>query len=43
MLLLSDGTVRCQYDGGTGWYRVTPDSHGNYLHGTWFVSASFRH
>jgi fibronectin type 3 domain-containing protein len=38
-LLLSDGTVICA-DGGTDWYRLTPDSHGSYLNGTWSQIAS---
>jgi autotransporter-associated beta strand protein len=40
MLMLSDGTVMCQNGGGTGWYRLTPDIHGNYLNGTWSTMAS---
>ncbi len=39
MLLLSDGTVMCQ-GGGTSWYRLTPDSHGSYVSGTWTTLAS---
>src|SRR3954451_22432879 len=35
-LLLSDGTVICG-DGGSGWYRLTPDIHGSYVNGTWTV------
>jgi hypothetical protein len=41
MLLLSDGTVICKtstggYDGnGTVWDRLTPDSQGSYVNGTW--------
>lgn len=38
-LLMSDGTVMCG-DGGSGWYRLTPDSHGSYVNGTWSVLAS---
>ncbi len=38
-LLLSDGTVMCG-DGGSGWYRLTPDIHGSYVNGTWSVLAS---
>jgi hypothetical protein len=34
MLLLSDGTVMAA-DGGNGWYRLTPDSSGSYVNGTW--------
>jgi hypothetical protein len=35
MLLLSDGTVMAQNGGGTTWYRLTPDSSGNYANGAW--------
>ena len=35
MLLLSDGTVMAQYFGGTKWYKLTPDSHGSYINGSW--------
>src|SRR6267378_1501331 len=38
-LLLSDGTVMCG-DGGSGWYRLTPDIHGSYVNGTWSVIAA---
>ena len=38
-LLLGDGTVMCG-DGGTGWYRLTPDLHGSYINGTWSSMAS---
>jgi len=38
-LLLSDGTVICG-DGGSGWYRLTPDIHGSYVSGTWSVLAA---
>lgn len=41
MLLLPDGTVMAA--GGpnlTGWYRLTPDSHGSYVNGTWTQLAS---
>jgi fibronectin type 3 domain-containing protein len=31
---MSDGTVLCG-DGGSGWYRLTPDNHGSYVNGTW--------
>ena len=43
MLLLSDGTVLVENDptgnGGTNWFRLTPDSHGSYVNGTWKVGA----
>ena len=35
MLLLPDGTVMAQSNGGTAWYRLTPDSSGHYVNGTW--------
>lgn len=39
MLLLSDGTVMVENDptgdGGTNWFRLTPDIHGSYANGTW--------
>lgn len=39
MLLLTDGTVICKDDAGsgegTGWNRLTPDTAGNYANGTW--------
>jgi fibronectin type 3 domain-containing protein len=41
-LLLSDGTVICG-DGGSGWYRLTPDIHGSYVNGTWSPIASTRY
>jgi hypothetical protein len=44
MLLMSDGTVMAaKNDGGTignGWFRLTPDSHGSYVSGTWTTLAS---
>src|SRR5258707_11011676 len=41
MLLLSDGTVLAQ-QGGTAkqWYKLTPDSSGDYVNGTWSNLAS---
>lgn len=43
MLLLSDGTVMVENDptgsGGTNWFRLTPDSHGSYVNGTWSLRA----
>lgn len=35
MLLLPDGTVLAQNGGGTTWYKLTPDSTGSYINGTW--------
>ncbi len=49
LLLLPDGTVMgaCgeQDDGsiGTNWYRLTPDSHGSYVNGTWSQLASMNY
>ncbi len=41
MLLLSDGTVMAaDSDTNSGWYRLTPDIHGNYVNGTWSRLAS---
>src|SRR6267154_1572902 len=33
-LLMSDGTVICG-DGGQNWYRLTPNTLGSYVNGTW--------
>ena len=35
MLLLSDGTVMCQEEGGVKWKKLTPDMYGSYVNGTW--------
>src|SRR5205807_2412078 len=35
MLLVTDGTVMCQDSGAKNWWRLTPDSHGNYVSGAW--------
>ncbi|HEY7187194.1 MAG TPA: hypothetical protein VH436_11640 [Vicinamibacterales bacterium] len=35
MLLLTDGTVMCQEEGGLRWKKLTPDSTGSYINGTW--------
>ncbi len=37
MLLLSDGSVMCQdaASGETNWYKLTPDTHGSYVNGSW--------
>ena len=35
MLLLTDGTVMCQQAGGLYWKKLTPDSQGFYVNGTW--------
>lgn len=44
MLLLSDGTVMCQYNGASNtWYRLTPDQYGSYINGTWTTLASMNY
>src|SRR5262245_21541153 len=41
MLLLPHGTVMAQQAGSTAtWYRLTPDSTGSYVNGTWSTLAS---
>jgi len=40
MLLLTDGTVMAANYGGNAWYRLTPDSTGSYINGTWTTLAS---
>ena len=40
MLLLADGSVLAQINGAsTDWARLTPDSHGSYVNGTWTRQA----
>jgi hypothetical protein len=43
MLLLTDGTVMCQEEGGIGWWRLTPDAYGSYLDGSWSRLAPMRY
>src|SRR4051794_7139391 len=44
MLLLSDGTVMAAGAGiGNTWYRLTPDSRGNYAGGTWSTLAAMNY
>jgi hypothetical protein len=38
--LLTDGSVLFQDDSWTGFWKLTPDSNGNYLDGTWTQVAS---
>jgi hypothetical protein len=38
-LLLTDGAVICQ--AGAAWYKLTPNSSGSYLNGSWSAIASF--
>ena len=40
MLLLSDGTVMAAGGSMNTWYRLTPDSSGSYVGGTWSALAS---
>ena len=49
MLLLTDGTVLVhdanrpslsRHFGGANWYRLTPDSHGDYRNGTWSARSA---
>jgi hypothetical protein len=40
MLLLTDGNVMVQAGTGQGWWQLTPDINGSYLHGTWSQLAS---
>jgi len=44
MLVLTDGTIMCKNSTGgsygTGWDKLTPDSHGSYLNGTWTSLSS---
>lgn len=40
MLLLSDGTVMAAGSSMNSWYRLTPDSSGSYVNGTWSTLAS---
>jgi hypothetical protein len=39
MLLLTDGTVMCHDYQSRNWHKLTPDSSGNYLNGTWSSMA----
>jgi len=39
-LLLTDGTVMAQDNGGSNWYRLMPDNTGSYVNGTWSQAAS---
>jgi hypothetical protein len=44
MLLLSDGTVMAAGAGSqNGWYRLTPDSTGSYVNGTWSTLSSMHY
>lgn len=38
--LLTDGTVFCQGNGESDWYRLTPDISGSYINGRWAKMAN---
>jgi hypothetical protein len=40
ILLLSDGTVMAQGYSSNKWYKLTPDSQGHYVNGTWTNRSS---
>ena len=37
---LTDGTVLCQGNGESDWYKLTPDINGSYINGTWTRMAN---
>ena len=39
IFILPDGTVMCGSGGNTAWYRLSPDTHGSYLNGSWSTVA----
>ena len=39
MLLLTDGTVMCQAEGSKSWWKLSPDSGGSYVNGSWAALA----
>ncbi|HEX6539707.1 MAG TPA: kelch repeat-containing protein [Candidatus Dormibacteraeota bacterium] len=43
MLLLTDGTVMCQEAGGKNWWRLSPDSTGDYITGSLAPLAPMHH
>ncbi|HVI18075.1 MAG TPA: kelch repeat-containing protein, partial [Gaiellales bacterium] len=43
MLLLTDGTIMCQQEGGVNWWRLTPDQSGGYVNGRWKALAPMHH
>jgi hypothetical protein len=45
MLLLSDGSVMAQGDnnGEANWWRLSPDSHGSYVNGSWTQLSSMHY
>ncbi len=40
-ILLTDGSVIIQDDTLTGWWKLSPDPDGSYLHGSWSAIAGF--
>jgi hypothetical protein len=40
IMLCSDGTVMAFRGSGTSWYRLTPDSNGSYINGSWTTRDS---
>jgi hypothetical protein len=40
--LLTDGTVMCQGNSDSDWWKLTPDISGSYLNGTWTRLASLQ-
>src|SRR5689334_21423466 len=38
-ILLSDGSVLVHNSCGSDWYKLTPDSSGSYVNGTWSTVA----
>jgi hypothetical protein len=43
MLQLSDGTVMCSDGGGGAWFKLTPDSNGSYINGSWTTLHSMNY
>ena len=39
-LLMTDGTIMVQQNCSSSWYRLAPDSFGNFANGTWSQAAS---
>jgi hypothetical protein len=42
MLLLMDGTAICNVSNSSAWWKLTPDSGGGYINGTWSQIASMK-
>src|SRR5947209_5769408 len=44
MLLLTDGTIFCENaTTSSNWFKLTPDSHGSYINGTWTTNLAPMH